>query len=78
VLEREYLRDDPVRTLVPLARDVATLLATPGAPVRRCAGTGCVRYFFDDSRTGKRRWCEMAICGNRAKAAAFAERHRAR
>jgi predicted RNA-binding Zn ribbon-like protein len=62
--------------LVPIARDAARLLATPGAPVRKCAGHGCVRYFYDDSRTGRRRWCEMSICGNRAKASTFAQRRR--
>jgi predicted RNA-binding Zn ribbon-like protein len=73
-IERRHMLDDPAIALVPLARDVAQLLATPGAPVRHCAGAGCVRHFYDDSRTGRRRWCEMAICGNRAKASAFAKR----
>jgi predicted RNA-binding Zn ribbon-like protein len=76
-LERRYVQDDPAIALVPVARDVSHLLATPGAPVRHCAGEGCVRHFYDDSRTRRRRWCEMAICGNRAKAAAFAKRERA-
>jgi len=76
-LERRHLLDDPGIALVPIARDIARLLATPGAPVRKCAGAGCVRHFYDDSRTGRRRWCDMAICGNRAKAAAFAKRHAA-
>ena len=40
--------------------------------VHRCASARCRRVFFDSSRNGKRRWCEMATCGNRAKAA----RHR--
>lgn len=40
--------------------------------VRRCASLRCSRVFYDASRNGKRRWCEMAKCGNRAKAA----RHR--
>jgi predicted RNA-binding Zn ribbon-like protein len=40
--------------------------------VRQCADSGCARVFYDASRNGKRRWCEMATCGNRAKAA----RHR--
>jgi len=40
--------------------------------VRRCADVRCARVFFDASRNGKRRWCDMATCGNRAKAA----RHR--
>jgi predicted RNA-binding Zn ribbon-like protein len=76
-LERRHMHDDPAIALVPIARDVAKLIATPGAPVRQCAGEGCVRHFYDDSRTGRRRWCEMAICGNRAKASAFTKRKRA-
>lgn len=42
--------------------------------VRRCADPRCGRVFFDRTRNGARRWCDMATCGNRAKAA----RHRAR
>ncbi len=76
-IERRRTLDDPAIALVPIARDVARLLAAPDAPIRQCAGEGCVRHFYDDSRTGRRRWCEMAICGNRAKASAFAKRNRA-
>jgi predicted RNA-binding Zn ribbon-like protein len=76
-VDRRRELDDPKIALVPIARDIARLLATPDAPVRHCAGDGCVRHFYDDSRTGRRRWCEMSICGNRAKASAFAKRQRA-
>ena len=76
-VERRHMLDDPAIALVPIARDVARLLATPRCPVRKCAGEGCVRHFYDDSRTGRRRWCEMAICGNRAKASAFTKRQQA-
>jgi predicted RNA-binding Zn ribbon-like protein len=41
---------------------------------RVCANDGCRWIFFDESRAGRRRWCDMSSCGNRAKAA----RHRAR
>jgi predicted RNA-binding Zn ribbon-like protein len=41
---------------------------------RICANDLCRWTFFDSSPTGRRRWCSMASCGNRAKAA----RHRAR
>ena len=41
----------------------------------RCAGYGCGWLFFDPSH--RRHWCIMAICGNRAKARAYAERRRA-
>ncbi len=43
------------------------------ARVRRCAGARCGRVFYDTTKNGRRRWCDMATCGNRAKAA----RHRA-
>jgi len=42
--------------------------------VRRCADPRCARVFFDNTKNATRRWCDMATCGNRAKAA----RHRAR
>jgi len=41
--------------------------------VRRCAASRCTRVFQDATKNGRRRWCDMATCGNRAKAA----RHRA-
>lgn len=42
--------------------------------IRICANDTCRWIFFDESRGGQRRWCDMATCGNRAKA----QRHRAR
>ncbi len=42
--------------------------------VRNCEGPTCTLWFYDVSRNHTRRWCSMAVCGNRAKAAA----HRAR
>ena len=41
----------------------------------RCAGHGCGWMFYDPGH--RRHWCIMAICGNRAKARAFAARRRA-
>jgi predicted RNA-binding Zn ribbon-like protein len=38
--------------------------------IRRCANLACVLLFLDVSKSGRRRWCDMATCGNRAKAAA--------
>jgi len=32
--------------------------------VRVCANPSCTYMFFDDSRNGRRRWCDPAICGN--------------
>lgn len=59
--------------LIPVIESAADALVNGElARVRRCANPRCARVFFDGSRNGKRRWCEMATCGNRAKAA----RHR--
>ena len=45
--------------------------------IRRCAGPTCVLLFLDVSKSGRRRWCDMAVCGNRAKVAAHQARARA-
>jgi len=42
--------------------------------LRICDSETCRWVFYDQSRTGRRRWCDMSTCGNRAKAA----RHRAK
>ncbi len=61
--------------LAAIARSAAELLVDgPEPPVRRCANPRCRLFFYDDSRTGRRRWCSMAVCGNRQKVAAFFER----
>jgi predicted RNA-binding Zn ribbon-like protein len=44
--------------------------------VKACEGPACTLMFADHTRGRARRWCSMAICGNRAKQAAH--RHRLR
>lgn len=53
---------------------VALVMSGNEDRLRVCANETCRWAFYDTSRTGRRRWCDMATCGNRAKAA----RHRAR
>ena len=36
--------------------------------LRLCAGPNCAWLFIDSSKAGRRRWCDMATCGNDAKA----------
>jgi predicted RNA-binding Zn ribbon-like protein len=43
--------------------------------VKFCAAEDCGWLFFDSSKNGSRRWCDMTDCGNRAKARRFQERH---
>ena len=67
---------DPVDdALARLAQPVVQAIATGHEDrIRICANDECRWIFFDESPTGRRRWCDMSTCGNRAKAA----RHRAR
>jgi predicted RNA-binding Zn ribbon-like protein len=61
--------------LAAIARSAAELLVEgPHAPIRRCANPTCRLFFYDDSRTHRRRWCSMKLCGNRHKVAAFLKR----
>ena len=62
--------------LAAVARSAAELVAEgPGARLRLCANPRCGLFFYDNSRTHRRRWCSMAVCGNRNKVAAFARKH---
>jgi predicted RNA-binding Zn ribbon-like protein len=61
--------------LAAIARSAAELLVEGShAPIRRCANPACRLLFYDDSRTHRRRWCSMAVCGNRHKVASFLRR----
>ncbi|MGD8602153.1 MAG: CGNR zinc finger domain-containing protein [Gemmatimonadota bacterium] len=75
-LEETEDGDSTLATLVPVARAAAELVveADPGR-LRRCASETCERWFIDTSKGGRRKWCSMATCGNRAKAAAHRRRH---
>jgi predicted RNA-binding Zn ribbon-like protein len=67
---------EPLRALAPIARSIADLIAQGrGATIRKCANPRCLLYFRDTSRTRRRRWCSMAVCGNRMKVAAHTRRH---
>ena len=46
------------------------------AGVKACEGHSCTLVFADRTRRRARRWCSMAICGNRAKQAAHRDRLR--
>ena len=59
--------------LIPIVESAAdALILAELERVRRCADPRCGRVFQDETKNGRRRWCDMATCGNRAKAA----RHR--
>jgi predicted RNA-binding Zn ribbon-like protein len=65
----------PKALLFPIAEAIGDLVCQKDFTlVRRCEGPTCTLWFLDVSKGHARRWCSMAVCGNRAKAAA----HRAR
>ena len=67
--EVETRSSTALAALAPVLWTAGDLLAGPRLNrVRRCANPECGWLFLDDSRAGKRRWCSMQSCGNRAKA----------
>jgi predicted RNA-binding Zn ribbon-like protein len=77
-LERVGSHATAEQLLAPVAEAAADLLITADfTRVRRCDDKQCVLWFADHTRAGKRRWCSMAICGNRAKQAAHRNRLKA-
>ena len=55
--------------LAPVLWSAADLLVKGGRQrIRQCANARCRWLFLDESKNGTRRWCNMASCGNRAKA----------
>jgi predicted RNA-binding Zn ribbon-like protein len=67
---------DPIDDALARLCDPLVQELTGGDPerIKVCANDTCRWVFYDTSRTARRRWCDMATCGNRAKAA----RHRAK
>jgi len=58
--------------LNPVIRSAADLLISEEfRRVKKCADPICGWLFLDISRNRSRRWCDMADCGNRAKASRF-------
>lgn len=61
----------PDALLLPIAEAMARLVCEEDfSHVKACEGPACTLLFADHTRGHARRWCSMAICGNRAKQAA--------
>lgn len=74
-LERRWNPTSLMEVLGPLSESAAELLANGDLNmVKRCESADCVLWFYDRTRSHRRRWCSMATCGTRNKVAAF--RHR--
>jgi len=67
----------PASLLLPIAQAMAELVCEADfAHIKTCEGAACTLVFLDKTRDHRRRWCSMAVCGNRAKQAAHRERNR--
>ncbi len=72
-IRREYVSPDQL--ILPIAHAVADLICNQNYDrIRNCDGPTCTIEFLDTSKNGKRRWCSMQVCGNRAKASAHRQR----
>lgn len=64
--------------LLPIAEAMARLVCDEDfSHVKACEGPSCTLLFADHTRGHARRWCSMALCGNRAKQAAHRQRQKA-
>lgn len=73
VVRRRWRSPDAL--LLPVAKAIAQLVTTADfSNVKKCEGSSCVLHFLDTTRDRRRRWCSMAVCGNRAKQAAHRSR----
>jgi predicted RNA-binding Zn ribbon-like protein len=69
----------PQALLLPIGETLARLLSAEDfSNVKACEGPACTLLFADHTRGHVRRWCSMAICGNRAKQAAHRRRLKGR
>ena len=63
------------RLFFTIALDAADLLlSAERSRLRVCEGAGCGWFFFDRSKAGRRRWCDMELCGNRVKVRSYRAR----
>jgi predicted RNA-binding Zn ribbon-like protein len=70
-------RQSPETLLSPIAEAMARLVCEEDfTHVKECEGPVCTLLFADHTRGHARRWCSMAICGNRAKQAAHRRRQK--
>ena len=74
LMRRRRLRT-PADLLAPVAEAAAELLAAGDFHlIRKCEDPTCSLWFYDRTKSHRRRWCSMAACGNRNKVAAFRQR----
>ncbi|QOG16886.1 MULTISPECIES: CGNR zinc finger domain-containing protein [Bradyrhizobium] len=78
-LQRTRRWRSPESLLLPIGEAMAKFVCDEDfSDVKACEGHNCTMLFADHTRRRARRWCSMAICGNRAKQAAHRDRLKSR
>ncbi|WP_025038089.1 CGNR zinc finger domain-containing protein [Bradyrhizobium sp. DOA9] len=78
-LRRKRRWRSPEALLLPVGEAMAKFVCEEDfSDVKACEGHNCTMLFADHTRRRARRWCTMAICGNRAKQAAHRSRLKSR
>ena len=78
-LQRMRRWRSPESLLLPIGEALAKFVCEEDfSDVKACEGHNCTMLFADHTRRRARRWCTMAICGNRAKQAAHRSRLKSR
>lgn len=68
----------PGSLLLPIGEEIAGFRCSGDLEhLKACEGSTCTPLFVDRTRGRARRWCNMAICGNRAQQAAHRDRRKA-
>jgi predicted RNA-binding Zn ribbon-like protein len=67
------VRAEPVASMLGAVAEATAQLLVEGDfnLVKQCEHPECILWFYDRTKAHKRRWCSMALCGNRYKAAQF-------
>ncbi|MBR0896841.1 CGNR zinc finger domain-containing protein [Bradyrhizobium tropiciagri] len=74
-LERTRRWHSAETLLLPIGEAMARVVCEESfSDIKACEGPACTLMFADHTRARARRWCSMAICGNRAKQAAHRSR----
>lgn len=75
VLKERPIGSEPQSMLYPILKKAAELLTREDLSlIKQCEHDECVLWFEDKTKSHKRRWCSMAVCGNRHKVAQFRKR----
>jgi predicted RNA-binding Zn ribbon-like protein len=72
------IRQTPIEAILgPISLSATTtLLQADLSRIKQCQGEKCGWLFFDATNNKSRRWCEMEVCGNRAKQLRFGAKAR--